>query len=165
MAKKKKRILISNHKADKEDNNREKRGKTFSPAKKDPEDSDIKVTATVKKYPPPKKNLVFQRNWNALIKDVTTRDNFNPAHLSQLEVLCSLYAEYEDLQKFVRINGYTYDAFGRHGKMVRTYPQVTRIKTIETSIVMYSKMLGLLLKKSEGTGGGAKGSEENEGWE
>lgn len=158
-----KKILISNHKPSKTDNNREKRGKTLPPQRPDPEDSNIPVVAAMKKYPPPKKNPVFQKNWNALIKDVSSRDNFTPAHLNQLEVLCGLYAEYDDLQKFIRIHGYTYDAFGRHGKMIRTYPQVTRIKTIETSIAMYSKMLGLLLKKSEG--GGPKGGGDEDGWE
>lgn len=114
------------------------------------------------KYPPPKKNPIFVRKWKELIPTITSRDNFKTAYLSQVEILCDLFVEYDDLSKFLRTNGYTYEAFGRQGKAIKSFPQVLQLNRVKTEIRNYSKILGLLISKDKDSGG----AEAEEGdWE
>jgi phage terminase small subunit len=114
--------------------------------------------ASKHKYPPPKLNPVFRMKWMRFIDNVSSRENFNIAHLDSLEILCDLYVEYADLQKFIRTHGRTYESLGRNGRQIRFYPEVAQLNKVQAQIKEYSKMLGLLLKKDQGTesGGEAK---------
>lgn len=106
-------------------------------------------------FPPPKKNPIFVRKWKNLIDTIASRDNFKPVHLFQLEVLCDLFVEYEQLSKWIRTHGYTYTAIGRQGKQIKTYPQVAERNRVKDQIRGYSKMLDLITPK--GAGGGKSG--------
>ncbi len=113
-------------------------------------------------YPPPKKNLIFRRKWKEFIDNVAGRYNFNIAHLSQLEILCDLYVSYESMTKFLRINGLTYETYGRQGRAVKPFPQVQQMNKTLSEIRNYSRILGLLLKKDESL---AAGKRDDESWE
>ncbi len=113
-----------------------------------------------KLYPPPKKNNIFRKKWKEYIENISARANFNRGHLSQLEILCDLYVEYAELSKFVRVNGYTYEAFGRQGKAIKPYPQVLQMNRVLSEIRNYSKALGMLIKKDE-----TEGKSEGLGWD
>lgn len=106
-------------------------------------------------HPPPKSNRTFVKKWRSLIDTIAGRDNFKDAHLHQLEILCDLFVEYEDLSTFLRKNGYTYEAFGRQGKAIKPFPEVLQLNRVKTEIRNYSKMLGLIISKDKDTGGGA----------
>lgn len=110
------------------------------------------------KYPPPKINAVFRKMWRELLPSIVSRENFSTALLHNLEVLCDLYAEYDELKKFIRINGYTYQAFGRQGKQLKPYPQVNQMNRVLGEIRSYSKMLGLVLDRDRGA------PKTDEGW-
>lgn len=112
-------------------------------------------------FPPPKKNPVFRQKWQSLIKTIAMRDNFKPIHLFQLEVLCDLLVEYEQLSKFIRQHGYTYTAIGRQGKQIKTYPQVAERNRVKDQIRGYCKMLDLITPKGAGDGKGKDGGEWN----
>ncbi len=114
-----------------------------------------------KLYPPPKNSKVFRRKWREFIENVCDRENFRKGHLSQLEILCDLYVEYEALTKFVRTRGYTYVAIGRQGKVTKTFPEVLQLNKVLIEIRNYSKILGLVLKKDDSTGN----SGESEEWD
>ncbi len=112
-------------------------------------------------YPPPRKNLVFRRKWKEFIENIYERDNFRRGHLSQLAILCDLYVDYDELSKFIRVNGFEYTSFGRQGKQIRMYPQVTQRNKILSEIRSYSLALGLVLKKDSSTGT----TTEDESWD
>lgn len=116
--------------------------------------------ASKHKYPPPKNEPIFRRKWAAFIDNIVARDNFNPSHLDALEILCDLYVEYEQLHKFIRVNGRSYCSIGRAGETWKLYPEVNELKRVQGSIKEYTKMLGLLLKADKG--GGANENEEKE---
>lgn len=117
-----------------------------------PEDEESKL-----KYPPPKKNEVFRRKWGQFLASVINRENFHVGHLNSLEVLCDLYVDYEDLRKFIRINGRSYQAFGRHGKIWKFFPEVNQLNKVQASIKTYMLILGINLKRDEsGESGGEK---------
>ncbi len=107
-------------------------------------------------YPPPKNTRTFRRKWKEFIENVVVRDNFNKGHLSQLEILCDLYVEYEVLTKFVRTRGYTYFAVGRQGKVSKTFPEVSQLGKVMIEIRNYSRILGLVLKKDDTVSGGGE---------
>lgn len=110
------------------------------------------------KYPPPKKNPVFRRVWGQFIDSISRRDNFNVGHLNALEVLCDLFAEYEDLHAFIRMKGRSYQAFGRSGMIWKLYPEVGYLKSVKHQINVYMKQLGLTLRRDEsGLSGGEAG--------
>ncbi len=95
------------------------------------------------KYPPPKQNKIFRTKWRDFISNLADRKDFQEHLLSQLEILCDLYVEYEELSKFLRTHGYTYEAYGRQGKIFRTFPQVSQLNKVKADIKIYSKSLGL----------------------
>lgn len=95
------------------------------------------------KYPPPKRNYEFRRKWRDFIIILSAKKNFNETFLFQLEILCDLFVEYEDLTKFIRKNGQTYEAFGRQGKAIKPFPQVGQLNKVKADINAYLKMLEL----------------------
>lgn len=127
----------------------------------DADDAELGEEHPFKKYPPPKKDRAFREKWRELIHTVVKRDNFKEAHLFQLGILCDLFVEYDDLSKFLRENGYTYEAYGRQGKAIKPFPQVGQINKVKTEIRNYSRMLGLLLSKDKDTGGGGGSGDED----
>ena len=117
---------------------------------------------SIKEYPPPVKNTVFERTWNVFIYDVVERDNFRPGHLEQLRVLCNLYAEEEELREILHMTGYTmFSEGGRNGPQEKTRPEVAQLNKTRSEIRAYSQMLGLVLHKDKGV---VKKEDEDE-WE
>lgn len=115
-----------------------------------------------KKYHPPSDRPVFVKMWNKLVDIITERENFLDHHLSQLEILCSLYAEMAKLERFIEDNGHTYESEGRNGTQIKAYPEVGQLNKVRAEIRSYSQILGLTLAKSRGPEGD---SSENEQWE
>lgn len=111
------------------------------------------------KYPPPKKGKEFSEKWRQIIGGVVSRSNFKMGHLYQLAILCDLYVEYGVLQKFIAAKGYTYEAIGRQGVILKPYPQVQLMMRVQGEIRNYSKMLGLLMAPDKS---GESGGEDSE---
>jgi phage terminase small subunit len=116
----------------------------------------------LKKYPAPKTNEEYVRRWNTFIPEIVSRDNFKPAHLFQLEVLCDLYVEYKELQDVIEMIGRTHsDDTGRYGNQTKLRPEVTQLNKVRAEIASYTKILGLLLYKDKVT---TAEEEEKEEW-
>jgi len=105
------------------------------------------------KYPPPKKNPIFRQSWGRFIENVTSRENFKPGHLSTLEILCDLYAELEALNKFLRMNGMSFEVIMVNGKSRRMYPEVAQRDKVRAQIQQYSRFLDLFPKKDKSSRG------------
>ena len=102
-----------------------------------------------KNYPPPRKGKIFVQRWKLFLPMINTRDNFTESHLTQLEVLCCLYEEFEELTEAVREHGYTYESVGKFGGVtIRPYPEVAQLVTCRSQIAIYTRMLGLTLVKT-----------------
>lgn len=138
--------------------------KTWSDVVKGPAKEDEKVfdegledTPTIEDYvatesknhPPPSKDKVFRNKWNLFIGDVVARENFKDGHLSQLEVLCNLYAEEVALLEFLKKNGYSYMTVTRNGTQYKAFPEVAQLNRVRAEIRQYSRTLGLLLVKDK----------------
>ena len=108
---------------------------------------DEEIVNVSAEHPSPNDGKTFKRKWNQFIPILMERKNFHMTVLSQLEVLCSLYVEYEELSKFILENGYTYEAFGRQGKAVKPFPQVAQFNKVKADIAAYTKMLELNVAK------------------
>lgn len=102
-----------------------------------------------KLFPPPRRNPVFVKRWSEYVTDVVRRENFKVGHLAQLKILCDLFVEYDDLLEELKISGYTYESHGRNGTQVKEMPTVAMIARVRSSIITYSKVLGLLLVKDK----------------
>ena len=124
-----------------------------------PADDIGKGSHYFKKFPPPKKNSAFRRKWAQFIEEIAIRDNFSPGHLFQLEILCDLYAEYEDLNEVILTDGRTYKVMGRQGTLIKVRPEVGRVDKILNQIQSYSKSLHLNISKKAAEG---KGKEEED---
>lgn len=107
------------------------------------------VESSIKKYPPPSKHPVFVKRWKEFIDDVAARENFKPGHLAQLEILCHLYAEYEDLKGALEFLGNTYNTGARNGDQIKMRPEIAQKSKVVDQIHQYTKMLGLLLVKDK----------------
>lgn len=107
-------------------------------------------TELLKKYPPPKTtSRTFVAYWSEAVADLSKRDNFKRGHLSQLEVLCDLYVEYETLMRYVLKHGYTYYATTRGGDQWKQRPEVLQLNRTRSEIRSYSRTLGLLLVRDK----------------
>lgn len=106
-----------------------------------------------KKYLPPVKSKEFKAYWNKLLSSVTERGNFREGHLKNLEILCTLFVEYDKLTEIITEKGYTYEAHGRYGTQVKTRPEVMERVKMLAEIRQYSRLLGLVLGKDEGPSG------------
>lgn len=119
-----------------------------------------------KLFKSPKPHPVFTREWNRLINFVATKTGFHNGHLSMLEILCDLYAEYENLTSALAITGYTYTTDGgRNGKQIRHYPEVAQLNKTRTDIATYCKLLGIFITDKSGPIGGSGGKNPEDKWE
>lgn len=112
--------------------------------------SDSTKSEILKKYPPPKADPVFVAKWEIFLPNLAARENFNPSYLSQLEVLCDLYSEYDTTLAFIRKKGQTYKSNGRNGTQFKLRPEVMQVSRLQSEIRNYSKFLGLVIKKDQG---------------
>jgi len=113
------------------------------------------------KYPPPKVHPTFRKMWGGYIDSIVERENFKEAHLTQLEILCDLHVEYEQLQAFIRKNGRSYKVVGRAGSIWKLFPEVLHLSKVAGQIQTYMKMMGLVLKKDSSV----KNPGEKESWD
>lgn len=79
--------------------------------------------------------------------DIKHRENLKPSHLAQLEILCRLCVECEELEKLVDEMGWTYTSSGRNGYQEKLRPEVQQLNKNRGEIRAYSKMLGICLVK------------------
>lgn len=114
------------------------------------------------KYPPPKKHPVFRKKWSEFIESIVTRENFKVGHLNNLEVLCDLYVEYEELQKFIRKKGRSYLSVGRSGEVWKFYPEVGQLSRVQSLIKDYTRLLNLSPKKDHTVESGGEKDSWNE---
>lgn len=112
-------------------------------------------------YPPPKKNPIFRKTWGGFIDNVVGRENFKPSHLHTLEILCDLYVELEELNKFLRMNGMAFKVITVMGESRRMYPEVAQRDKVRAQIQQYSRFLDLFPKKDKSPRG-ASSKEEGE---
>lgn len=118
-----------------------------------------------KKFPSPKPwNKTFSKYWNDYIVDISKRENFKRGHLSQLEILCDLHQEYEEISKLVSKIGYSYKSIGRNGTQFKVRPEVQQLNRLRADIRNYSKTLGLLLSRDK-TMTAVEGGGEDESWD
>lgn len=116
----------------------------------------------LKKFPSPREDAVFVARWRLLLPQVTQRENFKHGHLLQLEILCALFAEFENLTNALELTGYTYvSEGGRYGTIHKTYPEVSQLNQTRAQIAVYCKMLGVVLVKDTASADPA----EEEEWE
>jgi len=102
----------------------------------------------LKKYKCPiKKNPEFTVYWRRLLPSVANRDNFAEYHLKNLEILCTLYLEYDRMTQIIQEDGFSYFSSGRYGEQRKTVPEVTERAKVLAEIRQYSRLLGILLNK------------------
>jgi len=94
---------------------------------------------------PPRKGKKFKKYWYLNIENVVKRENFNDGYLKNLEILCILYVTFDEYTKEIEDNGYTYRVESRNGLQIKPYPLVGERQKLTTSIINYSKLLGLVL--------------------
>ena len=120
------------------------------------EDFDINDPPSADKYyllyPPPttsrfSSHPLYQQKWKMFLPDIAVRNNFKQGHLSQLDILCRLYVELEELEVAIKKHGYTYDSISKNGVTIKPRPEVTQKNRVLSEIRNYSKILGLLLVK------------------
>ena len=87
---------------------------------------------------------VFFKYWKMFVKDIAKRINFQEGMLKNLEILCSLYQEYEELQAMIKEDGYTVKNTGRYGDQLKTHPAITQRNKVLSEIRQYSSALNLL---------------------
>ena len=81
------------------------------------------------------------------MEDITSRVNFTKHHLLQLEILCNLYQEVDDLTESLKISGTTVENHGRYGLQVRSHPDVLQKNKVLAEIRAYTKILNLGISK------------------
>jgi hypothetical protein len=106
-----------------------------------------------KSYQPPRGGDKFKKYWDRLLPKVAFRKNFHEAHLFNLEILCTLYVEYEIISDLFELEGpqamITTTEGGRNGPQEKVSVLATRRDKVLVEIRNYSKLLGLLLAKDE----------------
>jgi len=114
--------------------------------------------ADLDKYPSPLEDESFKKYWEAYLPSIEDRDNLKKSHLKQLEILCHLCVELDEIRESLSLGGRTYESIGRNGLQIKLRPEVSMIRGILADIRSYSKMLGLVLEKDRKT---TKEEEEN----
>lgn len=115
-----------------------------------PEEIPVKLMKALKKYPPPPdKDSVFKAKWKIFIEDICERANFKPGHLEQLEILCDMFSELEEMKLYIKENGYSYESHGRNGVQVKIRPEVQQKNILVNTIKNFSKHLGITPTKDE----------------
>lgn len=100
----------------------------------------------LERFPSPKPDRpLFTMYWNKTLPDIAARENLKFSHLQQLQVLCSIYCERDELEETLLLEGRTYISEGRNGTQRKLRPEVGLLKTCYAEIRNYSKMLGLVL--------------------
>jgi hypothetical protein len=92
------------------------------------------------------------------IGDIEHRDNLKQSHLHQLQILCDLCIEYDELREAIMFAGRTYISVGRNGDQIKLHPNVQQMNRVVSEIRNYSKILGIQLVKDTTT---TKDSEED----
>lgn len=100
-------------------------------------------------YPPPSRNKEFRKVWASGIKNLTSRENFDPSHLELFETYCSLIVSRRILDKFIADNGQTYRVHTLTGEIRRTFPEVVERNKVISQILHYARTLDLLPKKDK----------------
>lgn len=97
----------------------------------------------------PKKSPDFKRYWNLYAESIALRENFKTGHLKNLEILCDLLVDYDNLTNFVNENGFSYETSGRYGHQQKMHVEVSiRQKTIG-QIKDFCKLLDITLAKDQ----------------
>lgn len=100
----------------------------------------------------PRKEPSFKRYWDNFIGDIKDRPNLKPSHLWQLQVLCDLCVEYDDLREIISLTGRTVsNGGGRNGNVSHIVPEVLQLNKVLIEIRNYSRMLDLVLVKDTKT--------------
>lgn len=100
-------------------------------------------------YPPPSRNKAFREIWAQGIKNISSRENFDPSHLSLYETYCHLIVNMRRLDDFINTHGQTFRVITSTGEVRRTHPEVLERNKTVAQIAMYSKLLDLLPKKDK----------------
>jgi phage terminase small subunit len=96
-----------------------------------------------KSYPPPRNTPVFTEKWYQLIDDIVRSPMFKKSHLSQLEMLCEMHEDLNNVMKFIRENGYSYMAMTSSTRQSKAFPEVAIANKLRTEIRNTYKQLGL----------------------
>jgi len=101
-----------------------------------------------KVYRSPKpKDKKFNYYWDLFVDAVTSKENFIPAHLEQLKILCKLYTEVDLFNEMLIEEGYVFESNGRYGIQKRPSPYINlKLKAVQ-EIRAYSKVLGITISK------------------
>lgn len=100
-------------------------------------------------YPCPRNEPRFKAHWDKLIADICQRPNMKESHLTQLEILCELYVELDDLNKLIKKHGMVFHSISRQGETLKIRPEVSQKNRVVAEIRNYSKALGLILHKDQ----------------
>jgi phage terminase small subunit len=104
-----------------------------------------------KKFKSPRKEKAFVKYWKMFLGDIENRDNLKHSHLHQLQILCDLCVEYDELKEAITFAGRTYDSVGRNGTQIKIHPYVQQMNRVVSEIRNYSKILGIQLVKDTTT--------------
>jgi phage terminase small subunit len=101
------------------------------------------LSRKAKSYPPPRTTVIFMQKWFQLIDDVVRSPMFKKSHLSQLEMLCEMHEDLENVMTFVRQHGYSYMCMNANTRQSKAYPEVAIANKLRTEIRNTYKQLGL----------------------
>lgn len=104
-----------------------------------------------KKFKSPRKDKAFSKYWKMFLGDIENRDNLKLSHLHQLQILCDLCVEYDELREAIIFAGRTYVSVGRNGDQIKLHPNVQQMNRVVSEIRNYSKILGIQLVKDTTT--------------
>lgn len=113
-------------------------------------------------YPPESRHPLYRKYWKESIDDLTSRNNFKPAHLGLLDAYCRLRVELKSLDEFITNNGHTYRIVTILGEQRKTYPEVNERLKVLSNLARYSQLLDLLPKKDQSKGKAS--SDEEKEW-
>ena len=93
----------------------------------------------------------FEYYYKKFLPSILERENYSDHHLKNLEILCSLYVDYDKLTEEISNIGYSYEAEGRYGTQRKTIPEVTERNNIISQIYKFSKLLDIVPDKDKGS--------------
>ena len=106
-----------------------------------------------KPYQAPRGGEKFKKYWDRMLPKIAFRKNFHESHLFNLEILCTLYTEYEVISDLFDLQGIdamvTTTEGGRNGPQEKVSVLAMRRDKVMAEIRNYSKLLGLILAKDE----------------
>lgn len=94
-------------------------------------------------FPRKKEYSVANKYWKLFVEDIRNRTNFNEGMLKNLEILCSLYQEYEELKEIIKSEGYYHLADGRYGVQKKPHPCIAQRNKCLDEIRAFTKILSL----------------------